>query len=93
MKQASSLAIRSVPPGNAAYGDPQRDPLDAVALTDGPAGPAHGVTPPTDRAQNRPLTASQPTDGQRQSLERPNSASRRSAPGHNNPHRPLRPAL
>ncbi len=93
MIHASSLAIRFVLPGNAAYGAPQRDPLDAVALTDGPAGSAHGVTPPTDRPQKRPSTTSQRTDRHRRPLERPKGDAHRSVPEHNNPLRPLRPAL
>jgi hypothetical protein len=93
MNQASSLAIRFVVPGNAAYGASQRDPLDAAALTDGPAGSAHGVAPPIDRPQKRPHITSQRTNRRRRLLERSNSAAHRSAAGHNNPHRALWPAL
>jgi hypothetical protein len=93
MNKTSSLAIRFVLPGNAAYGATQRDPLDVVALTDAPAGSAYGVTPPIDRLKRQPRTTSRRTNRQRRTLERPNSVAHRSAPGHNNPHRPLRLGL
>jgi hypothetical protein len=93
MNQASSLAIRFVLPGNAACGASQRDPLNGAALTHGPAGSAHGVTPPIDRPQTQPRITSNPTDRQRRLLERSNSADHRSAAGHNNPHRAFWPAL